>query len=145
MLYFDYLQSQIFWLLVTFCALFCYINYRLFPTIQNIFLKRNEELSKIDQNISIIQSKIDELHKNNNRSIEEAIEKNKKIVREVEMLEKQNFLNNKHHLDEKFHAFLDSIKENHYKNESIKNVKLDLYFENNLSNLLKMYEDKVKK
>lgn len=110
MLYFDYVISQIFWLIVTFSVIFSYIHFRLFPSIRKIFLKRELHLCEMQKKIDEVKEEIDAKSKIMTSKVQKEVSDSRNIVEDVRNQEMKKLEEKKSNLTSKLNKFVSSMK-----------------------------------
>lgn len=110
MLYFDYVISQIFWLIVTFSMIFSYIHFRLFPSIRKVFLKRELHLCEMQKKIDEVKREISVINDDLKNKVQKEMSDSRNIVESVRNQEMKRLEERKNNLMSKLNKFVSSMK-----------------------------------
>ncbi|UFX98423.1 hypothetical protein [Candidatus Gromoviella agglomerans] len=67
MIYFDYISSQIFWIIVTFSVMFWYVKAFLLHRMDSIFMFRDKKVEAMDAKISDLKMKLQMVYQENEK------------------------------------------------------------------------------
>lgn len=133
MIYLDYLESQLFWLIVTFFILNLYVTIFLFPRISMIFDVRKDKLNSIRSEVDKVYDQMNKLEYERNQMIINAIKDSDSKISDTRAFYLNEFENFKSKADE---GFLLKLK-------AVSSFELDDDISKKIERALEVYKGKI--